>query len=168
MKNKRGFTLIELLIALLIFGVLMMVAIPNFKHMFHRFEADQTIHALYRGIQFAKSRAIKKDMMIALCGSKDQKYCDDDWSEGFIIFTDKEQSGQLLSVKDILLGELFKKSGSLSWQNFRKKAYLQITPLGFTHSQNGRFIYCPNDSAIKGQALVITKTGRLRIENQNC
>lgn len=161
----KGFTLLELLITLTIFALLCTIAIPGFNQLENEIQVEAAISQLYRAIQLTRSEAIKSNAIATICPSEEGYHCQSNWSKGYVVFIDKKANGEI-SPNDPLV-QFFKPikgEGTLLWNNFRNKNYLQYTSLGFTNSQNGTFLYCSKKRQTC-RSLVVNRFGRLRIEN---
>ena len=161
---KQGFTLLELLITLTIFMILIGIAIPSYRIISERNQANAEIIQLYRTIQLARSEAIKHNEIMCLCGSSNQKSCDGDWSAGYILFVDKDANG-VVGASEMIVQSIHRiaKGGQLSWKGFPNRNYLQFLPLGITNNQNGTFTYLLNKGAPQfKKSLIISKLGRVR------
>ncbi len=160
----KGFTIIEMLVVLAIVGILFVIGIPSFSHFKIQIHADLAISQLYRAIQLTRSEAIKTGSIATLCASSDGLQCGTDWSKGYMVFIDREANGQLNQDDQMIhFFKPVKGGGVISWSNFRRFDYLQMTPLGNTNAQNGTFLYCSANKKSK-QALIVSLSGRLRID----
>jgi len=169
MKNK-GFTLIELLIALSVLGGLLLVGGVGFHCLRQRQTADYVMIRLYRTLQLARYSAIKHRDMVTICPAHDHSHCGIDWNKGFLLFLDRYGDGKIHDPKDVLraVQNSINVQGDLSWRGFRKGAYIQFTPEGFTNNQNGTFTYCPKDlNTQHARALFVSKTGKLRFSQDS-
>ncbi|HEX6551025.1 MAG TPA: GspH/FimT family pseudopilin [Gammaproteobacteria bacterium] len=87
MKNEHGFTLLELMVVLAIAGILMMVAVPNFKTTIADNRQVAAINELLGTLMYARSEAITDNKSITVCASSDSATCNStDWSQGWIVY----------------------------------------------------------------------------------
>ena len=66
MVTRRGFTLIELMIGLAIFGLLTMLAMPEFSKLMANLQIRTASEALLNGLQTARSEAVKRNGNVQL------------------------------------------------------------------------------------------------------
>ncbi|MDR1529555.1 MAG: GspH/FimT family pseudopilin [Burkholderiales bacterium] len=87
-KNSRGFNLIELLIAVAIFSILVVMSIPSFNSLIARSRQHDLARALVETMMIARSEAIKHNMRVNACPSRDLRTCSggDDWENGWIVY----------------------------------------------------------------------------------
>ena len=165
MKQSTGFSLIELLISLSIVALLLMQTDhPFFSQSRLRHDIDDTMGELASLIAMARATAITENVMVTLCRSSDGQRCLGRWDQGSILFTDAN-ADRVINNNDRLLFRTGapKAAGSLSFNSFRNRQYLQLTPRGATNSQNGNFTFCPsNGDPTMARQLIINVTGRAR------
>lgn len=66
MNAPRGFTVIELLIGLVIFGLLVMIAVPEFSKLIANTQIRGGTEALVNGLQTARGEAVKRNSSVQL------------------------------------------------------------------------------------------------------
>ena len=88
MNRQRGFTLIELIITLAIAVIVMAIGVPSFQEMMRNNRAATHANEILTGLNFARSEAVKRGVIVSLCPSADQASCSgaDDWAGGWIAF----------------------------------------------------------------------------------
>ncbi len=166
MKRKyQGISLVELLVMLSVVGALLLNVSPNgFARPQEVKLIDGVMSDIMAAIAMARSAAIFEAQMVTFCRSNDGKKCQGSWHEGSIIFTDKN-ADKILNGEDRLLYKLdaIAVQGNLSFNSFRNKQYLQMTPRGTTNNQNGNFTFCPSDkNPVLARQIIISFTGRTR------
>lgn len=109
-EREKGFTLIELMVSLVVVGILLLVAVPNFGNFVAQSRVDSVKNKLVSSIALARSEAIKRGVAVAVCrknpdpaltcvgtavvGSKD-------WSDGWLVFLD-EDDNQTAAANEII------------------------------------------------------------------
>lgn len=169
MFNIRGFSLLELLTTLIIIAILTTLAIPAWQQFIAPQQGTVVMQQLLNNINLARSEAIKRGVVITLCGSTDHKTCSGDWQQGQILFIDSAAKAQVQQADSILaVTDLVHHAGLLSWHASRSNDYLQFEPSGNTLGQAGTFIYCPSNRDDRfAQAIIVSLSGRARWVNNN-
>ena len=68
-KSFEGYTLLELLTTLMVIVILSSMCIPYYHRIIAKNHADIAVIILFRAIQFAKTEAIKRNVIVTLTGS---------------------------------------------------------------------------------------------------
>lgn len=95
------------MIALLVSAVLLSIALPDFSGLIKDNRITTQVNTFVRGLQLARSTAIKRGQRVVVCRSADSTAaspsCDSgagSWSEGWIVFVDCNNDGQVSSGVD--------------------------------------------------------------------
>lgn len=160
---SRGFTLLELLIAMVLIILLAALAVPSFHSIMIQSRISTQVTQLVVGINLARSEAVTRHQVVALCASQDGKACQGTWQNGWIVFVDKQKSGKV-DPGDQVLRIFDPSSGNLTWSG--NKA-LQLNSDGSVRGASGTFTYYPDKSKSDIHAKVIVSlTGRVRVEKE--
>lgn len=86
---SRGFTLLELMVAVAIVSILVTLAVPSFRTLMINNRGSAHANALVQILTTARSEAIKRNRVVALCKSEDGANCDQalTWDQGILMFT---------------------------------------------------------------------------------
>lgn len=162
---KNGYTLLEFLITLALLGIFLGLAVPSWCSMIMHNQTTAHVNQIVSAIQLARSEAIKRNMIVTLCKSADQKTCSGNWPDGQIVFIDREGRGQVQTPDDIIrVFDRLTPHATLQWKGSRgSQDYLQITPYGGLEVQNGTFLYCSTDQRYV-RKISISPTGRVKID----
>lgn len=165
-SRRRGVSLLELLVVMSFIALLALLALPSYRSALRERRALILKQDLIIGIELARREAVLLGISVRLCASEDQEHCSGDWEQGFIVYQDPEGRGRLANPKQII--QTFHRSfppGRLLWKAFpQQRADLAFTPEGRTAEEDGRFWFYPEGELLPTWALVISKSGRLRVE----
>jgi prepilin-type N-terminal cleavage/methylation domain-containing protein len=93
--RMRGVTLIELMVTIAVSAILLTIGVPSFNDMLQRNRASAEVNSWLSHLAFARSEAIKRGKVVALCATDESvavdspgKECGSDWSKGVMTFVD--------------------------------------------------------------------------------
>ncbi len=160
-----GFSLLELLLVLVLIGIVLSLGIPGYRALLRTTQLTEAVEQLVGSIYYARSEAIKRHYVVALCKSKNGFQCGGRWQDGWIVFIDKQIHGRV-ETDDVILRRYSALAASqvLRWRGSRSHDYLQLDPNGATHGQNGSFIFSYKGHKKSERVVIISQTGRVRIE----
>ncbi len=158
MSNRLGFSLLECLVVMLMIAILLTIAAPPFRNLLLRNQVTTVVNRLSNAIIFARSLAVKRHEVIAVCGSHDGKNCSGRWSKGQIIIN--PMHGDVIRQYGAL-----PKQFRLLWRGgFGKNDRIALNSQGFLDGQQGSFYICPGSQSNKfAVMIVISASGRLRL-----
>ena len=177
MKNQpahsSGFTLIELMITIIIAAILLSIAIPSFTDIIAANRLTTNANELVTTLNFARSEAVKRGVRITLCKSTDGSSCvtTDDWSQGWIIFTDQNNNAAYNSGTETLLKVQLNAQNQISMiGNANVDEYISYVASGQSQLTSGAFQagtikICDDRAGDVGKKIVINPTGRPRSES---
>lgn len=96
-RTPRGFTLIELLVTMAIGVVLLMVAVPSFTTYQKNAELTSASNTLLAAINAARGEAMKRGMSAMVVPTSNGS----DWTTGWVVFVDKNNSRTFNDTGDI-------------------------------------------------------------------
>ncbi|HEU0196704.1 MAG TPA: GspH/FimT family protein [Nevskiaceae bacterium] len=171
--KSSGFTLVELLIALAVAATLAALAAPSFHRTVLRTRIVATTNALAQALHVARQTAATTGRYVALCAGDQQGGCTGDWTGGrWIVFVDGHHDGVLGDGEQIVLSGAGQRGVELSGNGPFRKA-VEFTPLGVPRWPSGAFgagrlrACVEFDGSAKVSELVLSATGRVRIEHQD-
>ena len=165
-KYESALTLLELLLTLAVVSILLLIAIPSTQHFIQRNHLVVDMQKIISALSFARTEAITRGEIVTFCPNNNNLQCGQDWSQGFLVFADKNANHQFEKADALLkVFAPLTKGVHLSWQGFDSKDYIQMQPVGFGNTSNGRFIYVPADHHLQNQrTIVVNRNGRAAIQ----
>lgn len=161
MKKAHGFTLIELMTVVVISCILIGISINGLKLLQAQIRATATINQLAGAVYLARQAALSQRRLITLCPTNNQKVCSSNWADGMLIISG---GGSEVGTGTRIATYPPNSHGRIEWRSFGGKKKLQFAASGLTSSQNGTFVYCPDDKNLHvARALIINKAGRARM-----
>ncbi|MGJ8690152.1 MAG: GspH/FimT family pseudopilin [Gammaproteobacteria bacterium] len=165
MRSIQGFSLVEMILTLAIVGILISLSVPNLTSLLRQNEVSIMQKTLILHVNLAKSSAANSGHIVTLCPSSNGAECAGSWTQGSMLFIDKNANRRVDPEDRILrIRRQDISHGKLEWRAFGRRQYLQFNPIGYLLHQNGSFTYCDNsgDPTLTRQ-LVVNSVGRVRI-----
>jgi type IV fimbrial biogenesis protein FimT len=166
-RTEHGFSLIETLTTLGIVAILAAVATPSFDNMIKNTRRRQSVDSFWHAIFLARSEAIKRNSVVALCKSNNGTQCDNapgTWSSGWIVFEnlDGDSPAQVDSDEPVLriYGATTQVSVTSSKDSFTFRPFAQ-------NLINGTVTFCDARGSSEARAIIISHTGRPRQSTRN-
>jgi len=166
MHSQKAFTLIETLAALAIIAIVLAMSLPALRHFFNRTDDDIVKLTLIEAIDLARQEAHARHVPVVLCKSNNQLSCSGNWADGLLIFMDVNGDGVVRDREQIIQVMQGKpRYGKIYWRSFPYyRDYLLFPPAGLMRYDNATFWYCHTDSASPVWAIVLSKTGKTRVD----
>lgn len=91
MNEQRGFTIIELMTVVALMGLLVTIALPNFRDMVANNRLTSQVNRFSSALSLARSEAVRTNRRVVVCPSIDGTACTPDvgWEVGWITFIDR-------------------------------------------------------------------------------
>ena len=167
--HKKGFSLLEVMTTLAVSGILFGLAVPVTSHIISENRVTGQINQLRGALALTRSEAVTRRQDVVLCKSADQQTCirHGRWDQGYLVFVDinrdrrRNQQEQLLHVRAKLPANI-----TLDYRAFGSRHYLAYHQTGFTQT-NGTFTFCNKDMPDRAKALIVTKSGRVRLSEKS-
>ena len=169
-RVPRGFTLIELMASVAIAAVLAAAGLPSYRHWLGQYRLNNQAEFLAGAANAARSEAIRRNLRVTLCKSRDAMSCDEDarWEQGWIMFVDRNQNGDLDEGEPLLRVEGPAQAPISVHGNAPVASYISFTALGHARMLSGALqmgtlqLCSPGYEAVK---VVLANGGRARIEH---
>jgi type IV fimbrial biogenesis protein FimT len=169
-KVSKGFTLIELALVTGLVAIGTAFAVPGLHSLMTYGRRASEINRLHRDLDYARSEAILRGTVVALCTSHGSVCSNDsDWDGGWIVFVDgngnlKRDGGEkiLRSVPAFSDGNRLTGNRLVAHRlGYRREGFLKGL-----HNGTITFSATPDRKALR-RCLVISRTGRIRTETGN-
>jgi type IV fimbrial biogenesis protein FimT len=92
-RQVAGFTLLELMVTIAIMAVLIAIAVPSFQGSLRSNRVATTSNELLASLSLARSEGIKSTRGGGVCASANGSSCGADWSQGWMVWTEKDGDG---------------------------------------------------------------------------
>jgi type IV fimbrial biogenesis protein FimT len=164
--SQSGFTLIELMTTLAIGTILITMAVPAFSSMLEENRITALLYNFVGQLNYARSKAITSGKQVVFCKSADSSSCtsDAEWEDGWIIFMDTSRDQQRDDDEPLLrVKQTAGKGFSIDFSAYGSDNYIAFQPTGMLRVGNGTFTFCAKDNKVAPRAVILAKTGRLRM-----
>lgn len=172
---QRGFTLFELMITLAVAGTIAAFTVPNMRDFMRNNRLSSAANDMLRSVQVARSEAVKRQAVVAVCASSNpsaaEPTCSNGVMTGWIVFQDTNVNWLRETTEAVLIRQSAPASITVSNNSTGKVSY---STTGFATSTAGqtpisRIVICDSrgnrtvGANSVARALVIENTGRARI-----
>jgi type IV fimbrial biogenesis protein FimT len=156
-----GFTLAELLVALAVAAILVTLAAPAFAGYLRDLQQAAALNALAHAVHTARAMGASAGQPVGLCGSSDGRDCSGsgDWSAGLLL-----RSLRTGPAPDSRYTSLGRRTGRLSVR--ANRAVIEFRPLD-RFATPATITVCDDRGSAAARALIISRTGRLRVSNRD-
>ena len=165
---QAGYSIYDLLITSAVASVLGLGAV-GMNSLVQDARLTATVNQLMGDLRLARSEAIKRHTIIALCKSNNGVSCSNDtaWNKGWIVFTDDNNNHEVdsgetvIRVQQMLEGDL-----SLRYGETGAYSYVRYNPSGEAWP-GATFSFCDSRGADKAKGIIVYWTGRPRVSSVN-
>jgi len=164
---QKGFTLVEELIVISIIVFMATIGAPSMTSMLNTNRQANQMNILASHLRMLRSTAIFDHKNMMICKSSDGQYCNKktDWNNGWITFHDQNNNKKRDPEEAVIIsqGELAHNTKILYSSFGGGKNYVRYFSQGYSHT-NGTFVFCSPNGLDHTKAIIISKTGRVRTE----
>ncbi len=166
--RTKGFTLTELIVSISILIITLGLSTPTFAEMIERHNMAQQTDELLASLRFARAQAVNQNLDVYVCRAISSQQCAAstarwaDWSDGWLIFADMNNS-RTFDSNDILLRQHYDTSRPFLL-TINQAGRLRFRYNG--SSRNLGFYFCSDGrtGTIKNRKVTLLYTGRTRIQ----
>ena len=160
----HGFTLVEALTVLAVASIGLALGVPSYKSFMERQRASTAMHLLTAHMASARSTAISYRIPTVVCPSDSAGGCrtDGDWSQGWLMFFDKDGNRKPDLREDILRDENAPIHPSLRILSSAGRSQLRYLPDGRSAGSNLTVRLC-REGVLLG-SVIVNNVGRIRSE----
>ena len=163
-KTLRGFTLIELMITISLAAILVTVGVPSFNGLIERNQLTSNINQFVSSLSVARSEAIKRKEIVALCASADGETCSpgSGFENGWIIYVESVAPRNVRDVnnEDLIWVQEALPNGITLTNDSSSNSFLYRST-GRISGGAARVVLCKDAQTDKARALTINTTGRV-------
>lgn len=162
----RGLMLTELIVVMGILAILLIVAVPSFRSFLAGAQLVSANNSLVLGLQRARAEAVTSGRDVVLCPSSDGRSCEtgNDWSSGWLLYTDNNRNGRFDPVEPLLLSQALDKR-RVSVRSTSGRRSITYRSLGESAGSNATFVICSRQRPEQGRQVIIANSGRVRSLN---
>ncbi len=164
-SNSRGLSLMDVLATLAIASIVFGTGIPGFQAYLANSRLVSSANLLSRSLALARSEAVQRESHVVICKSQDQQTCTPagSWRQGWIIFEDRQPDRQRDENEALIFAKSeLPRAVDLNYRAFRSSNFIAFRATGITKT-NGTFTLCYNADENSARALILSKTGRVRM-----
>jgi type IV fimbrial biogenesis protein FimT len=175
MDEQKGFTLVELLITMVVVSILLATAIPSFMQFIKNNRVTGQANSFVVSTHMARNEAVKRGAGTTLCAANaDMSGCSNDpndWSTGWIVFSDLNRDGVLdsgtcLETEDCLLSTV---NGRVKGTLTGSSSDIRFLPTGQTSNGPVTLTLKADDCDHKQERnITITRQGHTTVTEQAC
>ncbi len=162
MQSESGVTLIELMITLVVAGILLAIAIPNFQSFLVNNTITSASTEVLGTLNYARSEAVTRGGSVTVCPSANGAACGGSWGNGWIVFVDHDSGGTVNGTDQVLrvhsaLTNNYSAGSTLTDSSSAAVSYLTYSRSGIAND-TGTIAICYKNDRTRSQAISITTT----------
>lgn len=161
---QAGYSIYDLLITSAVASALGLGAV-GMNSLVQDARLTAAVNQLMGDLSLARSEAIKRNTIIALCKSDNGNSCSKDtaWNKGWIVFTDDNNSHEVDSGETVIRAQqMLEGNLSLRYGETGTYTYVRYNPSGEAWP-GATFSFCDSRGAGKAKGIIVYWTGRPRV-----
>jgi type IV fimbrial biogenesis protein FimT len=169
--RNSGFTLIELMVTLGVAAIILSVGVPSFRGVIMDNRLVSQANQFVTSVKMARSAAVRYQRPATVCSSDDFNAAvptcsgDPDWSDGWIVWVDKDRNGVTAANEIISVFGPINESSTLSSATSSSFTY---DARGFATTGGGDLTLCDSRTSEMGRLIKVNSVGRTNVARQGC
>jgi type IV fimbrial biogenesis protein FimT len=156
-QGRNGFTLIELMVVLAVAAIIAAISAPSFADMIRNHRLTTQANLILSELYYARSEAIRRGLQISI---RRNSANNNDWTEGWQVFTDVNGNGSLDAGTDVLLKVREPLTGNFTLTSAGNyTTWLAYLPSGYPSSADA-FSLCADNNINQARTISVSNTGR--------
>jgi len=165
-KCQNGFTLLELLVTLSIVAALGFILPSISATLLYSNNIAVVVNKIAGDMSYARSEAVSRGQNVELCKSLNGIECirTAQWESGWMIFVDENKNRKRELTEQRLRFQPAIDTVNITYRGSASSHYIRFRSDGAT-GVNGTFAFCSDSEGQYKKALILFRTGRLRLSN---
>ncbi len=173
MKIQAGITLLELMVAITVLALLLGIGTPSFLNLVRNNRLATQANEFVTALNLARSEAGKRGLPVSVCASSDGAACElgaPDWSQGWIVFTDTANAGELDGADEVLQVAPARLAGYGFAEMEGGAGFVQFLPNGLVEPADWRRFQLEWTAAADGRqrCISVAPGGRVATQREAC
>ena len=163
-KHQNGFTLLELVIALSIVAILASILPSVSAALIYSNKVTVAVNKIAGDMSYARSEAVMRNENVELCKTLNGIKCirEGQWESGWMIFVDENKNRKRELSEQLLKYQPTIDTVNITYRGSGSSHYIRFRADGATGA-NGTFAFCSDSKGLSKKALILFRTGRLRL-----
>ena len=168
-KKQSGMTLEELIIVVGVIATLSALVPSMLYAMARSNHVSTTVNRLSHDLRLARNEAVRNNEQYVICKSRDGKSCarnKNGWEQGWLVYADINKNRTHEPGEYVVRYQpAFDNNVKIQYRAFGSRHYVTYKASGWTMT-NGTFHVCGEAKGRFAKAIVLYKTGRVRISDK--
>ncbi len=164
-RRCAGHSMTDVLTTLAVAGILVGSGAPAMQNLMYEQRLTTQVNQLLGDLHLARSESIKRVAQVTLCKSNNGSSCSttSNWQDGWIVFADSNGNESVDSGEQIIrVQQALEGSVALRFGETGAYRYVRYESNG-TAWPNATFTFCDVRGATNARAIIVWRTGRVRV-----